>query len=129
MTYTVATPVSGPLEVHRDGCPHIRRLYADGGGLLSDGHATPEAARQAGLQDDENTRLANCVVNAKLTQRQKGELAGMLIRVAPEVAFEFLDNHPDLPASAVTGQLAVWLKDLPGNEWDVRLGPAPGYDS
>lgn len=60
MGYSVATPASGPLEVHRDGCQHIARLYSGGGGLLSDGHSTIGEARHAALQDVDNVVIAKC---------------------------------------------------------------------
>lgn len=59
-TYSVATPVSGALQVHRDGCQHLARLFASGGGVLSDGHPSPEAAQRAALQDCDRVDLAPC---------------------------------------------------------------------
>jgi hypothetical protein len=56
----LATPVTGNLEVHVEGCRHIRRLYATGGGTLSRG-SLEEMIAQALAEMGRRPKIAGCV--------------------------------------------------------------------
>jgi len=59
-TYSVASPVVGALQVHVDGCAHLPRLFARGGGVLSDGHPSALDALTWARFDDARAKLAPC---------------------------------------------------------------------
>jgi hypothetical protein len=57
-----------------------------------------------------------------LSYKQKRELASELIRAAGDLMEKLRDqSNPGLDRDAAAKQLALWLKDLPGQEWDERL--------
>lgn len=66
-------------------------------------------------------------MTAKLTNAQKRELATCLIVAAGDL-LEEPEQPMTLPRGmdrqAAARQLAVWLKNLPGDRWDNRL-PRP----
>jgi hypothetical protein len=60
-TFSIATSVSGLLEIHQDGRSHLRRLYAGGGGVLSSGLDARAAWSQALAEDAGRPKWAACV--------------------------------------------------------------------
>ena len=60
-TFSIATSVSGSLEIHQDGCAHLRRLYAGGGGVLNSGLSVKFAWSQALSEEAGRPKWANCV--------------------------------------------------------------------
>jgi hypothetical protein len=58
-----------------------------------------------------------------LSNQQKRELALELIRAGGEIAEKFwADRPPGWDPEEAGKQLALWLKKLPGEYWDRRLG-------
>ena len=60
-SFSIATSVSGPLEIHQDGCAHLRRLYAGGGGVLNSGLEAKAAWNQALAEEAGRPKWADCV--------------------------------------------------------------------
>lgn len=64
-----------------------------------------------------------------LTNDQKRRLAAALLNKAGDLVEFFTDLCPDLAEEIEAGdaaaQLAVWLKNLPGDAWDTRLPDLP----
>lgn len=60
-SYVVATSTLGPLEIHRSGCAHTKRLYAAGGGVLADFDLIGEARRFAEAEVGRPAKIAPCV--------------------------------------------------------------------
>jgi len=66
-----------------------------------------------------------------LTNAQKRRLAGVLTSHAVQAAVDFSETYAatidgeqdtaDLLYRAAVESIALWLADLPGDEWDVRL--------
>jgi hypothetical protein len=56
----LATPVIGNLEVHVEGCQHLRRLYAAGGGTLASGNLA-EMVAQGLAEMGSKPKIAGCV--------------------------------------------------------------------
>ena len=65
-TYSLATSVLGPLEIHEDGCSHLGRLHRDGGGVLADGLSYEAAAAQAASEVSTPAKIAPCVRRRKI---------------------------------------------------------------
>ena len=61
MVFIIATPVSGPLEIHRDECGHLARLHRDGGGVLWDCPTLEEAKAWVIAEVGSPARVAPCV--------------------------------------------------------------------
>lgn len=60
-------------------------------------------------------------------QQAKREVALMLMQAAGNV-LEFWserDDTDDIDVRDAQQWMACWLKDLPGTQWDMRLGPHP----
>ena len=56
----LATPVTGNLEVHVEGCQHLHRLYAAGGGSLARGSLEEMVAQ--GLDEmGSKPKIAGCI--------------------------------------------------------------------
>lgn len=64
-----------------------------------------------------------------LNNDQKRALAAVLLNKAGDIVEFFTELCPELAeeidAADAAAQLAVWLKNLPGDAWDVRLPDLP----
>lgn len=64
-----------------------------------------------------------------LTNAQKRELAAALLNKAGDLVEFFDEQCPGLAFEVdradAAAQLAVWLKNLPGDAWDTRLPDVP----
>lgn len=69
-TFSLATPVSGNLEIHVDGCSHMKRLWGGGGGILADRLSFEEAQEQAESEVGRPAKVAECTKQALRTAKQ-----------------------------------------------------------